>query len=232
MGAAQVVCVALVDIGRLSLRLCARGDQPLCRTRLHVEEEYGVGDGQSEFVELEVIEPVEKGIALRRIPDLHGLMHHVRCGIAVGEDDRPRRIVLSPLHPIGGVAVNGKEGRGGVWIHLVRLCAEVAAQVHPHGHRRIRRVVGKGNGAYAMPLAYEALREKARLRFLARAVARFDDKELSACHTYPFAITVTVSRDASAAPTTRAPIARIVCRQRRVAASITSPGARTGMPGG
>ena len=134
VGAAQVVCIALVDVGGLSLRLRTRGDQALCRTRLHVEEEYGVGDGQSEFVELEVIEPVEKGIALRRVPDLHRLMHHVRRGIAVSEDDRPRRIVRSPLHPIGGVAVNGKEGRGGVWIHHVCLRAKVAAQVHPHGH--------------------------------------------------------------------------------------------------
>ena len=212
MSAAQVVRVALVNVGRLSLRLCARGEQALCRARLHVEEEYGVGHRQSKFVELEVIEPVEKGIALGCIPDLHRLMHHVRCGIAVSKDDCPSLIVLPPLHPIGGVAINRKEGRGGVWIHLVRLRAEVAAQIHPHRHRRIRLVVRKGNGPHAMPLAYETLCEEARLRFLARAVARFDDKELSACHTYPFAITVTVSRDASAAPTTRAPTARIICR--------------------
>ena len=43
VGAAQVVCVALVDVGGLSLRLCTRGDQALCRSMSRKNTASGTG---------------------------------------------------------------------------------------------------------------------------------------------------------------------------------------------
>ena len=208
----EISGVALVDVGCCALLLCPHGDQMIRRARLHIEEEHGIRHRQPHLAELEIVEPVEICVPLRCVSDLHCLMHHIRGRIAVSEDNSTILVVLPPLHPIGGIAVHGKKSRGSIGIHIIRMRTEISAQIHAHKHGRIRLIVGKGNGHNAAPLPHKPLCEHACLRFLARAVPRLNDKKLSFCHRHPSAITVTVRRDISAAPTTCAPTARMARR--------------------
>ena len=177
MAAHEVILVALVDILCHAACCCARCDEATTHGWIHVEKEDEIGARQRKLFVFEILKPREKRFALCFILDLHGLMHHVRRRVAVGEDDRTCLKICTPFHLKRSVAVDGKEGGCSVGVDFGRTFAEIAAEVHAHERRRRRSIVGELDLPHAAAFGDEPFLEHLRLRRLARTVARLQDEE-------------------------------------------------------
>ena len=102
--------------------------EPLRQFRGHIQIHHQRGLWQPQPAVFQVKEPVHKGLLLLR-GQLGGLMDRVGGGVAVGQNQLSRLIVLPPVLPVGGKAVHREEHRGGVGVHVSRLLAQGALQI-------------------------------------------------------------------------------------------------------
>ena len=108
----------------------------------HVEKEDEVGPRQAEEPVFVILEPMDEGVPLGRVRDLPGLVHEVRRGVAVGDDDAAFGEEGAGFLLIRGVAVRRKKRRRDVGADGVGVLPEIPGQIMP-GHRRRVLVVAR-----------------------------------------------------------------------------------------
>ena len=134
----EIAGAVLVDIPPAA-RAAAVFDQPLRDRRGHVQVHGEVRPGQTQPAVLEILQPGDE--AVPPVPrQLRHLVDHVGRGVAVGQDQQAGAVGLPPFPAEARVAVHGEKGGGRVGVHVRRVAAELAVQVHPH-RRGIRLLI-------------------------------------------------------------------------------------------
>ena len=180
MAAGQIGKVLFVNVFFALVTLVAGGHQPLADGGVRLQVDDAVRHRDADFIIFKVEQPIQKSGPL--LPWQFGaLVHRVAGGVAVGDDDAALAVKTAPAGLVAGVAVHRIKGGSGIGVHVARVAAEFAAQIHLDEGRRIAGIVWKGNLLYSSPLRVQRIGQAGRLGGFAASVQAFDHNQ-SAVH--------------------------------------------------
>ena len=154
-------------------------EQALRDFQRHVQINYGVRRGKPQFIILKIANPIQIGIPLRTGKLCH-LVHHVRGGIPVGDDQAAACVVTAPVAHIACKAVHRVEGAGREGVDLLRMRAELAAEIHLHQRGGLLLIIWKRHPFQSHADLRERLAQQSGLRGLSAAVKALDHNQPAA----------------------------------------------------
>ena len=132
---------------------------------------------------LEIVQPVQKRGKLR-LRDLAPLVHGVRRGIPIGQDEAAAFVDPAPVLLVRGVTVHRVERGGGAGVHVRGLVPESAAEIQADEGGGFLLIAGKDRAVIGDPLPVKALPEHAVLRGFSAAVDALENDQFSFAHSY------------------------------------------------